>query len=219
MDNNRIYDTQEPGEPTLEPQNFYVRISETRQSVSIQSFKAERKSRTWKFNSILQWWCYINLVRLLLKKKNFKNWLNVPPVSPGSAGLNAQSTVVQTVKHLLSWQWGFPICMLHIFSFLLSFISLIHSFYASPTCTLSPYYLFHFAFFLPLSLSKCFGERLSADKCIRFRLSLSFPLSISVSLSQQEKRGTLLNQSACPRANPAHYKASSSSSSCMGTNQ
>lgn len=53
----------------LRKQRWYQRIftlgfHEARQS----GCTAGRESMIWKLNSILQWWCYINLVRLLLQK-------------------------------------------------------------------------------------------------------------------------------------------------------
>lgn len=113
-------------------------------------------------------------------------------MSSGSAGLNEQSSFPQTVKQLLSWQQGFHICMLHIspFSSCLFILSSGFSrFLSSPLCVHPPLTLF--LSILSLSLSKCFGELLFADECIRFLLSPSLPLCFRFSLSLSRRRGVL----------------------------
>lgn len=94
-----------------------------------------------------------------------------------------------------------PMCMFHIFSFISSFYS-----FASIFLIFFMHPLVHLLFFsFSLSLSKYFGELLSTGKCSIFCINPS--LLLSVSLSQQEKRGTLLNQAPelTQRSTKAHH--------------
>lgn len=155
-------------------------------------------------------------VATLAKKK----WLNPFAVSPGSGGINAQSSFTKTVKHLLCWDFAH---LFHIFTCmpsLYSFISIFHSFYASHTSSLSTYYVFHFLLFSFSHSLQVFQSCCPLINVLDFFLSPFLPFSISVPLFLREQSVTLFNQSVCPWANPARYKASSSSSSSsMGTNQ
>lgn len=79
----------------------------------------------------------------------------------------------------------FPLQFLPLYSFIRLFTVFILPF----MCASSPDSLF--LSILSLSLSKCFGELLFADECIRFLLSPSLPLCFRFSLSLSRRRGVL----------------------------
>lgn len=169
---------------------MYRSIVDTATKISSKSSKADNMiSETRR--------CEKNLTRIIqdggaASTKWGYSWLNPPLVSLGWAGLNAQSTFSRTVKNLLSWQWGFPICMLCVFSFLLLLLFIL----LSPLFTVFMHPLdaslpLYYVSFPPFSPSRSLPLNVLESCCPlmnAFRLFPSLPPSVSVSLSAGEER-------------------------------